>query len=102
MALGAAASSGSGGDNITHFAGIRLRITGEGALQSRFIGLDEVETYTLLSLTLSTTSRISLFRLANFVNQQSMLEMSITELDENFRCNRIIVYAKTIWKEVPA
>jgi hypothetical protein len=102
MALGAAASSGSGGDNITHFAGIRLRITGEGDLQARFIGLDEVETHNLVEIPLSLTSRTSLLRLGNFVNQQAQLELSMSELDDNFRCNRIIIYARTLWMEVPA
>lgn len=100
--IGAAATSGSGGDNITHFAGIRLRLTGEGDMHCAFYGLDDVESQTLVDIPMASTSRVSPLRLANFTNQVGALELNIDGLDDNFRCNRIIIYAKTLWIAIPA
>jgi hypothetical protein len=102
MGLGAAASGGSGGDNITHFNGIRVRVTGSGNLRPTFKSLDDVTSLVLVPLVMASTGERSLYRICNYVTQQAALELTCTAADETFRINRIIIYAKTIYKMVPA
>ena len=98
---GAALSEGSSGENISHFAAIRIRVTGTGFLRMRVLSLDDVKTKTLVPFTLATTSRIIPTRLVNFMEQRASFELKTTEIDERFRINRIIIFTKEVFTSYP-
>lgn len=102
MAFGSAASQGSSGENISHFTGVRMRVTGSGSLKMTFKSLDEVEEQELVPFTMVTVTNREPFRLANFNQQRAMLEGYTTEIDETFRINRIIIPVKQIWTDYPS
>ena len=101
MGLGAARSQGSSGEDIVHITGIRFRVVGSGSLRLRLLSQDEIETQTLTALTLSATTNIQPLRLANFMQQRAQLEIKTTTINETFRINRIIVFAKPIFTMHP-
>ncbi len=89
------------GENIVHFAGIRLRVTGNGNLKLSFHSLDDVRNQTLVPLVMQATTDREPSRLSNFISQRARLEVRTTEINENFRINRIIVFAKPIYTDYP-
>jgi len=93
--------SGLSGENITHFGGIRLRVTGRGNLKATFYSLDNVDSQALAVIPMSLATAIEPFRLANFITQRAFLRLETTELDETFKFNRIIVYAKPLYTSHP-
>ena len=101
MPIGAARSHGSGGENINHFTGVRMRVVGTGDLQMTLFSQDSVRSQTLVSFTMATVARVSPFRLVNFVEQRAQLEGKTTAIDETFRINRIILYLKPIFTMEP-
>lgn len=92
-------SLGSGEQDILHFGGVRIRVNGSGNLRLRFLSLDNVQTQTLVPLTMATLPGRQPTRLANFVSQRGMLEVSTTAIDEVFRINKIILFSKPLWSE---
>jgi hypothetical protein len=101
MPLGTALGSGSTGEAIIHFNAIRLRVVGTGQLRPTMISLQGVESQVLVPLTMSTTTDIQPTRLCNFIKQRAQLELKTTSLDEIFKINRIIVFAKPIFSDYP-
>lgn len=101
MAKGAIASEGSGGEAIHHITGIRLRVTGSGSLQPKFYSLDDLRSYTLVPMNMSSTPGRTLDRLANVTEQRAFLELKTTEINEIMRINRIIVWLKPVAAEFP-
>jgi len=93
----AARSRGSTGEFINHFGGIRMRVIGTGDLLMTLLSQDEVRSQSLVAFTMATTSRISPFRLASFMEQRAQLRVETTAIDEIFRINRIIIYAKPVF-----
>jgi len=93
---------GSSGENISHFTGVRMRLVGAGDLQMFFHSLDEVESQTLVPFTMAATTNRESFRLANFNQQRAMLEVKTTEINEYFKINRIIIFAKELWTDYPS
>ena len=63
---------------------------------------DEVNTSTLPTITMATTNRVSSFVLANFQEQRIALKLETTAINETFRVNRIIIYAKPVFTMEPA
>ena len=102
MSLGAVRSQGSSGEDIVHITGIRFRVVGSGSLRLRLISMDSIETQTLVALTMTATTNIQPFRLANFNQQRAQLEITTTAINETFRINRIIVFAKPVFTMHPA
>lgn len=101
MARGAITSQGSGGENIHHFSTIRIRATGQGSLKMVVHSLDYVKSKVMTPLPLLGSSRIQPNRIVNFVEQRACFEFQLTEIDEYFRINRIIVYMKEIYTSHP-
>jgi len=102
MAFGSATSHGSSGENISHFTGTRMRLTGSGSLKMTFKSLDEVEEQELVPFTMQVTTNREPFRLANFNQQRAMLEGYTEVIDEVFRVNRIIIFVKELWADYPS
>lgn len=92
---------GAGGENEHHIVGIRMRITGSGNMQLALTDLDQVQTQNLVPLPMSAATRIEPTRLANFQSQRIRLEGKTTEINETFRINRIIIFAKPVAVEYP-
>lgn len=100
-ARGAARGVGSSGENINHYTGVRMRVVGSGSLEMTLRSQDNVRTVSLVPFTMAAIARISPFRLVNFVEQRVQLKIETLLIDEIFRINRIILYAKTLWTEEP-
>ena len=98
---GSARSEGSMGENINHFAGVRMRVIGSGNLDMTLRTQDGVRTQSLTAFTMAATAEISPFRIVTFVTQRAQLQISTNVIDEEFRINRIIVYSKVIGMEYP-
>lgn len=101
MPFGASPSEGSGGENISHFTAVRMRVTGAGSLQMRLLSLDEEYTQTLLPFDLVSSTSRQPTRLCNFNQQRAQLEIKTTEIDEVFKINRIIFFVKEIYTSYP-
>lgn len=94
MPLGSAASEGSSGESISHFAAIRIRVVGAGQLQMFIFSLDDVKYKKLVSFVLQQRTRIIPTRIVNFKEQRASFEIKTTGTNEYFRINRIIVFSK--------
>jgi len=101
MPIGAARSQGSSGENINHFAGVRMRVIGSGELKMTLFSQDAVRNLILTPFTMGSVARISPFRSASFVEQRAQLEIKTDTIDEIFRINRIAIYVKPIFTMEP-
>jgi hypothetical protein len=101
MAKGAALSEISSGENISHFAIIRIRVTGYGNLKMSAFSLDDVKTKVLAPFPMLPANRIIPSRIVNFVEQRASFELKSTEIGEKFRINRIIIFMKEIFTSHP-
>lgn len=101
MAYGSARTQGSGGEQIHHFSHFRLRVTGSGNLQFSVYSLDNIKTKTLANLAMSPTNSREPTKLVNFVTQRMALKFGTSVINEYFRINRIIIYARPIATEYP-
>ena len=101
MPLGAGPSEGSGGENLQHVTGVRLRVTGTGNLLMTLFSQDNIRTQVLTSIPMAAATNIQPFRLANFIEQRTQLQLKTTVLDEFFKINRIIVFMKEVYTSYP-
>lgn len=101
MPKGAALSEGSSGEQISHYAAIRIRVNGIGNLKMKVLSLDDVRSKTLVPLTMSPAARIIPTRLVNFTEQRASFELKTTEIDEKFRINRIVIFTKEVATSYP-
>jgi hypothetical protein len=90
------------GENIHHFAGIRLRVKGSGNLKPTVFSLDDVLSEVLVPIPMLSTTERQLTRLCNLQTQRAALELKTTELNEIFNIGRIIFYAKEVFTEFPS
>lgn len=101
MGKGAAISEQSSGENISHFAAIRIRLNGTGSLKMSVHSLDDIRSKTLVPMTMQTTTRIIPTRLVNFMEQRAAFTLTTTEIDETFRINRIVIFQKEVFTSYP-
>jgi hypothetical protein len=101
MAFGSVANQGSSGENISHFAAIRVRVLGVGNLLMSVLSLDAVKSKTLVPFVMQTTNRILPTRIVNFNEQRAQFELKTTAIGEKFRINRIVVFVKEIYTSHP-
>jgi hypothetical protein len=101
MGKGAAISEGSFGENISHLAAIRIRLTGEGQLNMRVFSLDDERVKALVPFQMALTTRIIPTRLVNFVETRAAFQLTTTKMNERFRINRIIIFIKEIYSSHP-
>ncbi len=99
--FGTARSNRSQGENITHFTGVRMRVTGVGELEMTLLSLDDVKAQQLLPFTMSSATNREPLRLSNFNEQRCYLHLGTDVIDEYFRINRIILFAKEIYTSYP-
>lgn len=98
---GAALSEGSTGENIQHFAAIRIRVNGNGNLLIKANSLDLVRSKTLVPMVMTQSARIIPTRIVNFVEQRASFELKTTGVGDYVRINRIIIYTKEIFTSYP-
>lgn len=101
MPTGAALSEPSSGENISHFAAIRIRVTGNAQLRMAVYSIDDVRSKTLVPLTVTSANRIQPTRLVNFMEQRASFELKTTDIDEKFRINRIVIFSKEVFTSYP-
>lgn len=101
MPKGAVLSEGSSGENISHFASIRIRVNGTGDLLMTVYSLDDVRSKTLVPFTMQALTRIIPTRLVNFMEQRASFELKTTEIDDRFRINRIVIFTKEVFTSYP-
>jgi len=99
---GAARTSGSSGEFINHYTGVRMRVIGQGNLNMTMFGQDDIESSVLASTPMQTTNSRSPFTLASFTTQRMQVEISTDDINEIFRINRIIIFAKAVATMEPA
>ncbi len=99
MPTGAGVSSPA--EDIVHFGGVRLRVTGTGNLRMTFFSLDDESSSVLAPIAMSNTTGREPLRLANFISQRGMLEIKTTAINEVFRINRVIIFEKALWTSYP-
>lgn len=98
---GTARPSSGEDEGITHFGAVRMRLTGTGSLLMSFYSLDDTNNQTLVPFTMIASSNIEPTRLSNFNEQRAALKIQTTEINEYFRINRIILFAKNIYTSYP-
>lgn len=101
MGKGAAISEGSFGENISHFAAVRVRVTGNGQLKMRVFSLDDERVKVLVPLQMNFTNRIIPTRLVNFVETRASFELYTNTINEKFRINRIVIFVKELYSSHP-
>lgn len=101
MPQGSALSEMSSGESISHFAAIRIRVTGVGLLKMAAYSLDDVRSKTLVPLEMKTANRIIPTRIVNFMEQRACFELKTTGAGERFRINRIVIFSKETFKSYP-
>ena len=79
-----------------HYAAVRLRIEGSGALKLRLIGQSDVKQNVLVPLTMQNPAGDMKTKGANFKQERAQLEFKTTEIDEHFELSRIIFFVKPI------
>jgi hypothetical protein len=88
-------------DVIIHYTAVRMRVTGSGSLRMTMYSQDDIFSQPLTPITMSATTNIRPTRLMNFQHQRAMLEGKTTAIDETFRINKIIIFAKAVFAEYP-
>jgi len=101
MGKGAALSEMSSGENISHFAAIRIRVNGTGNLKLSVYSLDDIKSKTLVPLVMIPKARIIPTRLVNFMEQRASFQLMTDQIDEKFRINRIIIFMKEVYSSYP-
>ena len=96
------AREGSAGEYISHFNGVRLRLTGSGNLDVTIYSLDDVKSFTPGSplIMADPTDREPLKKLS-LMTQRASIEFSTDEINEYFRINRIIIFSRPVFANFP-
>lgn len=89
-------------ENIVHFTGFRLRVTGAGILVPTVYSLNDILFEILTSISLITTTDRELMRLMNFQTQRMSLELKTTDINNVFQVNKLILFAKEVFAEFPS
>jgi len=90
------------GSNVIHFNAVRIRVVGSGNLDLQYQGLNNVLTQDLQPLVMAQTNSREMNRLCNFISQYGKLQGTTDEIDEYFRINSIVLYARPLWTDYPA
>ena len=102
MPLGAASRPGSSGENIVHFGPVRMRVNGTGNLILSYHSLQGVKSAVCPNpIVMQEITDIEPHRNMHLVTQRASLKIQTTEIDEYFRINRIIIYAKEVFTAHP-
>ena len=102
MPLGVARGRGSSGENICHLSAIRMRVIGVGNLKLSVHSLQDYKSKVCPNpIAMQTITDIEPHRGFNFMSQRMALKFETTEINEYFRINRIVIYAKEVFTMHP-
>ena len=96
------AKRNSGGEYEHHVVSIRMRVTGSGNMDLALTDYDDIQTQTLVPITMAAATRIEPLRLANFQSQRIRLVGNVSEINEWFQIQRILIFATPVAQEYPA
>lgn len=88
-------------ESFMHIGALRYRIVGSGSLKTSLKSLDNVNSATLPVLAMTSSSAIEPTILCNFTSQRVLIRFEVTGLGEWFSINRIVAFAKSLYKMVP-
>lgn len=88
-------------DNIVHFAAVRMRIIGSGQLEMTMFSQDDVYSSVLSPFNMLSATNIRPNRLMNFQHQKACLECKTDTINEWFKINKIVIYAKEVFVDYP-
>lgn len=95
----------SRGESINHINAIRPRIIGEGNLlvAAYAPGGDNTDVLveTIVPYVMSATNTRQPVLLANVRQQRVSFEFKVTEINEWFQCNRIVIFMKPLFTSFP-
>lgn len=96
----------SRGESINHFNGIRIRVTGSGDLKVAVFALDDTgvtpsntPVEILVPYAMQATTKRQPTLLANTKEQRASFEFKITEINEWFSIERIVVFKKELFTQ---
>lgn len=90
------------GEYEHHVVSVKLRVIGVGDMDLALADLDDIQVQTLVPITMAVTTRFEPLRLANFQSQRIRLVGQVTEINEYFKIQRILMFAKPVAQEYPA
>jgi len=79
---------------INHFGIVRVRVTGLGNFKMTLYSLDDVRSLDLQDTVLEVTTDRQPTRLCNFKSMNARLKFSVTEIDEYFELDGMLIYVK--------
>lgn len=88
-------------ENIIHFDGFRIRVTGVGNLVSTFFSIDKINSQALSNIAMSVTTAREPTVLANFISQRALLRLEVTNINERASISRVILFSKPLWTQFP-
>lgn len=102
MPFGSSAETKSTGEQVSHFAAVRMRCVGDGLLTMTMYTLDDLDPVELIPFTLSETTSREPLRLMNYKHQRAYIEIATNdEINDFFKVSRIILFGKQLWTEYP-
>jgi len=78
-----------------------MRIIGSGQLDMTMFSQDDVYSSTLVPFTMQATNNIRPNRLMNFQHQRAALRGRTDTINEWFKINKIVFYAKEVFSDYP-
>lgn len=81
---------------LLHFHSIRMRVNGSGLLQMSLFSLDDLNTNSLVNLTLAATTNREPVTLSNFTEQRAYLQLRTTGINEYFVVSKIVIFVKPV------
>jgi len=91
----------SKGEDINHFAAIRLRVVGNGNLIIITYGLEGILIQQLDNTVMQAATNIQPTKLMNVSQQRLSFEFRVTEFGEWFELQRFIIFSKPIYSQGP-
>ena len=83
-------------EEISHYAGVRVRAVGQGQINFVMQSLDTIYTDILSPLTLLTANATQPFQISNFVNQRAALRFYTQNTDDYMEVSKLIIYTTPI------
>src|SRR3972149_2503036 len=96
----------SKGENINHFAGVRLRMLGTGSVKLKFLTLPNnlgiKKEVNLVDLDLNTLNQQrEPLKKTNITTQRAQLEIKTLEINEIIKINRLVIFARPVAVNFP-
>lgn len=90
---------GDADENILHFGGIRLRVTGFGNLIPTWRSLDNIRQRIMNVIPMADQTNIEPFKLGGFVQQRARLRVETAQMDARFYIQKIILFVKGLYTQ---